>query len=137
MALSYDKVFGIKKKDEGTAQSAVLSLKEEDKADAKAEAEAEAKGDIMPEKSYRSLIDNLVEGFARHLKGETIKVKIDDARAQALIRAGYIEEIVPEAPKVEEKAIEAPIKKVITGEDTDKKDATGFGAKLLKKKGKK
>jgi len=121
--------------DEGTAQ-AVLSLSEEDKADAIREAAAETKGEIM-EKKYRSLIDNLMEGNARHIKGETLKVKIEEARAKALINAGYIEEILPEGSQPTEKAIEAETKKVITGDHTDKKDATGLGAKLLGNKKKK
>jgi len=132
MVLDYKKVFGMTK-EEGTAQ-AVLSLKEEDAVDSKTEAAAEARGNTKMEKQYRSTIDNLVEKGARHLKGEILKVEVDDARAQALMNAGYIEEVGSVAAQPVEKEIEAPIKKVITGEDTDKKDATGIAAKILGKK---
>jgi hypothetical protein len=139
MVLDYKKVFGIEKKEK---QGGVMSkeedqenLKKEDRADAIKEAAAETKGDKMPDKIYKSSIDNLIEGNARHLKGEILKVKIDDARAAALINAGYIEEVVPaSAIKPEVKEAEAPIKKVITADEAETKGATGKGAGLLKKK---
>jgi hypothetical protein len=128
MVLKYETMFGYKK-DEGPAQPGLSFENDEDPEEKK-----ESQGEKMVK--YKSLIDNLVEKGARHLKGEELKVSIDAERAAALINAGYIEEVVEvkEEVKPETKNIEAPIKKVITADDTDKKGATGKGASLLKNK---
>lgn len=89
----------------------------------------------MEGKKYVAVIDGLVEKGVVHAKGKVIMVEMSEERAANLIRAGYIEEILPEAPKVEKKEIEAPQRKVIGKEDAQTKDATGMAA-ALKNKGK-
>lgn len=87
-------------------------------------------------KKYRAVIE-LVEKGVVHAKGKMLMVEVSDDRAKNLINAGYIEEVLPEAPKTEVKAFEAPQKKVITAEDTEQKGATGLAAKLKEKNKKK
>jgi len=88
-------------------------------------------------KKYKVLINNFVEKGVVHAKDSILQVEVAEDRAINLINAGYIEEVSTAAPVVEKKVIEAEVKKVITGNETEKKDATGIGANLLKKKGKK
>lgn len=93
----------------------------------------------MEKKEYKVMIDNLVEKGVPHAKGRMLQVEISEERATNLIRAGYIEEVgaeeqKPEVKEPEKKNIEAPENKMITGEDTEKKTATGKGAGLLNKK---
>lgn len=85
---------------------------------------------------YKVMLDGFVENGVRHMAGDELKVSIDDGRAKALINAGYIieEDNKPVEAKVETKVAEAETKKVITGEETKKKDATGVGAGLLGRK---
>ena len=139
MVLSYEGVYGKKKSEveEGPEQvGPSLHRKFTQEKDDERES-IKPEGVKKMAKQYKALINQLVENGAVHAIGQIIMVPLTDERATNLINAGYIEEVV-EVKEVEvKKEIEAPIKKVITGEDTDKKTATGVGAGLLKKKGKK
>jgi hypothetical protein len=88
-------------------------------------------------KQYKALIDNLVERGVVHAKGKVLMVEVSDDRAKNLINAGYIEEILPEAPKVEKKEMEAPQNKMVEKADAGTKDATGLAASLKNKNKKK
>lgn len=129
MVMDRSSLFG-ESKNEGTAKIAVLSFNKE------VRQEKINSGDKQMKK-YKVLINNFVEKGVVHSKDSILQVEVAEDRATNLINAGYIEEVVAAAPVVEKKVIEAETKKVITADQTEKKDATGIGANLLKKKGKK
>jgi hypothetical protein len=136
-ALKYEDVYGKRKpeeeSEEGSSSSKPFSNQAMRNDDVKLPDHQE--GDTkMTESKYIVQIDGFTEKGARHLKGDVLKVAIDEDRAKALLNAGYIalEEVKTEAPV--EKAMEAPIKKVITSDEAEKKTVTGKGAGLLKGK---
>lgn len=139
MALTFEKVFGRKQSDGPDTSAGPLLLKKFERVGSYQERDA---GGLIPteetrkmsDKKYIVSIDGFVEKGTRHMKGEDLKIEIDEDRAQALIRAGYITEKTEDKPAAQEKVIEAPQQKIITGEDTEKKGSTGKGAGLLKKK---
>jgi hypothetical protein len=140
VALTFEKVFGRKKSDGPDTSAGPLLLKKFERVGSYQERDA---GGLIPteetrtmsDKKYIVSIDGFTEKGARHMKGDELKIAIDEDRAQALIKAGYITEKTEDKPV--EKVIEAPQQKIITGEDTEKKGATGKGLDLLKGKKKK
>jgi len=136
MVTDFRRVFGREKNEGPEPNGPSFKMKKFQKQPAEAEDEKMPAPEEENKMSQRKLIvaiDGFTEKQARHMKGDVLKIEIDEERAAALIKAGYIyeEEI---AKKVEEKAIEAPIQKIVTGEDTENKGVTGKGAGLLNKK---
>lgn len=135
MVLSHEKIFG-KSKGEGPAKNDGPLSNKFRRPVSDEGPERIAGGVKTMAKKYRTLIDKLEEKGVVHAKGKILMVEVSDERAQNLINAGYIEEVVEgicEGPaKEKEKDIEAPKNKMEEG--ADKKSATGKGANLLKGK---
>ena len=101
-------------------------------------------------KVYVSVIDNLVERGARHMKGQILKVPVDEARANTLITHSFIarredyQDVITDTTgqglsresltKAEEKPEHDRAMKPGDVEKKDEKGAEGKGADLLKGK---